>query len=160
EFRECCASGFYHVPEDFEFTPTPFKLTEVQKKLNRLNGMDVAVGEQEGGFTLYEQNVNLYIKGIEEDEGDVKKYKLGLPFIVTVDVESECVVGIRRNWKPDDSKRKRKNCFTHYQFVPGFGFYGLGFIHLLGNLQLTLTASLRSLVDAGQFANLQGGFKL
>ncbi len=160
KFKEECASGFYHVDEDHEFCPTPFKLTEIDKKLNNLQGMEVGLDSDDGGFTLYEHYCHCYIEGLEEDEGDVKKYKLGLPYIITVDAESEKVVGIRRNWKPEDSKRRKKMNFTHYSFVPGFGFYGLGFIHLLGNLQLTLTASLRSLVDAGQFANLQGGFKL
>lgn len=159
-FKTDCASGFYHVPEDFDFTPAPFELTAIQEKLNQIQGMEVAVDTASGGFTLYEHYCNAYIPELEEAEGDIKKYEIGLPYIITVDYVSQKVVGIRRNWSPTDTKRKRKRNFTHFSFVPGFGFYGLGFIHLLGNLQLTLTSALRSLVDAGQFANLQGGFKL
>jgi hypothetical protein len=82
------------------------------------------------------------------------------PFIVTIDMESMSVLAIRRNWSPsDEDNRKRLDWITHYTFVPGPGFYALGFAHLLGNLQMTLTTTMRSLVDAGQFANLQGGFK-
>lgn len=161
KFREDCASGFYHVPEDFNYCASPYKLTDIGKKTNQIQGMDVGIGNDDGGFTLYEHYCDIHIKGLEESkEEKAKEYKLAFPYIITVDVESRKVVGVRRNWKPEDKKRKRKMNFTHYQFVPGFGFYGFGFIHLLGNLQLTLTAALRSLVDAGQFANLQGGFKL
>ena len=83
---------------------------------------------------------------------------IGLPYVVTLDMESERILSIRRNWNPDDSLKKPICPFTHYKFVPGMGFYGLGYIHLLGNLQMTLTSAMRSLIDSGTFANLQGGF--
>jgi hypothetical protein len=82
------------------------------------------------------------------------------PYLIDVDLESEQVLSIRRNWRENDTSRKDRQWFSHYTFIPGFGFYGLGLIHVLGNFQATLTTVLRSLVDAGQFANLQGGFKL
>ena len=162
KFRSDCASGFYYVPDDFSFQTSSFKLSDISKKTNSLQGMEVGVNnDTDGGFTLYEHYCDYFIEGLKENKvGDYKKYRLASPYIITVDYDSGKVVGIRRNWKPEDKKRRRKMNFTHYQFVPGFGFYSLGFIHLLGNLQLTLTSSLRSLVDAGQFANLQGGFKL
>jgi GH24 family phage-related lysozyme (muramidase) len=81
------------------------------------------------------------------------------PYIVTVEESSGQVLAIRRNFNKDDVRRERETYFAHYKFVPGFGFYGLGLIHLLGNLTMSATAALRSLVDAGQFANLPGGFK-
>lgn len=80
------------------------------------------------------------------------------PYVITVDQETMRVLSIRRNWKFEDDKRERQLNFVHYRFVPGMGFYGLGYVHLLGNLQMTLTGALRSLVDAGAFANLQAGF--
>ena len=159
DFRSDCASGLYHVDEDFDFTPKAFHITDLGKQTNTLQGMSVSVDDSTGGFTLYEHYVYKFIPTLEESSEN-EKFKVPLPYIVTVDVDSRKVIGIRRNWKPSDRKKKRRNIFTHYQFVPGFGFYGIGFIHLLGNLQLTLTSALRSLVDAGQFANLQGGFKL
>ena len=82
-----------------------------------------------------------------------------LPYIVTVEEQSGTVLSIRRNWVEGDELYKKINHFVHYKFVPGFGFYGLGYIHFLGNLTMTATAAMRSLVDAGQFANLPGGFK-
>lgn len=81
------------------------------------------------------------------------------PYIVTVEESSGQVLAIRRNFNKDDVRREREIYFAHYKFVPGFGFYGLGLIHLLGNLTMSATAALRSLVDAGQFSNLPGGFK-
>lgn len=84
---------------------------------------------------------------------------LSLPYIVTVEQESQKVIAIRRNYDRKDKRREKKIFFTHYRFVPGFGFYGLGLIHFLGNLTLTATTAMRALVDAGQFANLPGGFK-
>ncbi len=83
---------------------------------------------------------------------------LALPYCVTVDINSRKVLAIRRNWKEDDSTKERCMYFTHYKFVPGMGFYGLGFIHLLGNLQMTLTSTMRCLIDSGSFATLQAGF--
>ena len=84
---------------------------------------------------------------------------IALPYVVTVEEESRKVIAIRRNWSKEDPTQSKQTYFTHYKFVPGFGFYGLGLIHLLGNLTMSATSALRSLVDAGQFANLPGGFK-
>ena len=88
-----------------------------------------------------------------------EEYDTACPYIVTVETQSQKVISIRRNWKEDDKTKEKKMFFTHYRFVPGFGFYGLGLIHFLGNLTMSATAAMRSLIDAGQFANLPGGFK-
>ena len=82
-----------------------------------------------------------------------------LPYIVTVEEQSRIVLSIRRNYEPNDPNKEKRSHFVHYRFVPGFGFYGLGLIHFLGNLTMSATAAMRSLIDAGQFANLPGGFK-
>lgn len=158
-FKNDCASGLYHKPEH-GLVCAEFQLTDTQKKTAQLQGMDINLGGDTQGYTLYEHYCHKYVPGIKEDKGDVKKYELALPFIITIDANSGKVVGVRRNWDPDDETRQREVIFTHWQFVPGFGFYSLGLIHLLGNIQLSLTSSLRSLIDAAQFANLQGGFKL
>ena len=78
---------------------------------------------------------------------------------MTVEEQSREVLSIRRNYKQDDPNKEKRSHFVHYRFVPGFGFYGLGLIHFLGNLTMSATAAMRSLIDAGQFANLPGGFK-
>lgn len=82
-----------------------------------------------------------------------------LPYIVTRELSSNKVVGVRRNWKEGDPKRIKRVWHVHYKFVPGLGFHGMGLIHLLGNFQFALTQIARSLIDAGQFANLQAGFR-
>ena len=78
---------------------------------------------------------------------------------MTVEESSRQVLSLRRNYREDDPRAEKMIHFTHYRFVPGFGFYGLGLIHLIGNLTMTATSAMRALVDAGQFANLPGGFK-
>jgi len=103
--------------------------------------------------TLYEQHV--YMALPEDIDGG-----LILPYVVTVDSNSGSILSVRRNWSKDDPKKQMRQWFTHYRYVPGFGFHGLGLIHLLGDMHKTLTVVMRSLVDAGQYANLQGGFRL
>ena len=156
-----CNEGFYTKPADGLGIPQAPQLTVVQKKTHELVGTKVGLGERDKVYTLYEHHINIFIEGLDKETVKGKhKYKLASPYIITVDSASQKLIGLRRNWKEGDSKRKKKCPFSHFQFVPSFNFYGFGFLHLLGNLQLSLTAALRALVDAGQFATLQGGFKL
>jgi hypothetical protein len=162
ELNDMFARGFYERPESLGEPQKP-KLSAVQEKASKLEGMEVSLGNEDKVYTLYEMHCHLHIESLngdnDEREGS-KEYELASPYIITVEEDSQKVLGIRRNWKESDEKRNKLIRFSHYGFVPGFGFYCYGLIHLLGNLQLSLTSSLRSLVDAGQFANLQGGFKL
>jgi hypothetical protein len=161
ELEADAASGLYTLPPEGLGLPVAPKLTDVQKKTHELIGITIGLGERDKVYTLYEQHIMLFIEGLDEEtKEDGKKYKLASPYILTVDSTSKKLIGLRRNWKENDKKRKKKVQFSHYCFVPSFNFYGYGYLHLLGNLQLSLTSALRSLVDAGQFANLQGGFKL
>lgn len=162
ELEQDFSIGFYTKPMEGMLTPQAPKLTNVQRKTHELIGITVGLGERDRVYTLYEHHINVYIEGLDEEtEGeDGRKYKLASPYILTVDAHSRQLIGLKRNWEETDVKRKKIMQFTHYGFVPSFNFYCYGFLHLLGNLQLTLTSSLRSLVDAGQFATLQGGFKL
>lgn len=154
-------SGFYHKPEGGLSAPTTPKMNPVAKKANDLMGVQIPLGNRDKVYTLYEQHVMLHIQDLDPFEDEEKnEYKLASPYILTVDSQTGKVIGLRRNWKKDDPKRQKRVIYTHYVFVPSFNFYGYGFLHLLGNLQLTLTAAMRSLVDSGQFATLQGGFKL
>lgn len=152
------AAKLYRKPQENTVNPSTLKFTEIQESLNNVSGVEVSFNDNTTGYTLYEQHVTMYLDGVdnEDDEG----FEIAKPYVITVDSDSGEVLGIRRNWREKDVKKRKKVPFIHYQFVPGFGFYGLGFLHLLGNLQLSLTSALRSLVDAGQFSNLQGGFKL
>ena len=103
-------------------------------------------------YCLLEQHCYLELGGEFETP-------VAAPYIVTVDQDSGKVLSIRKNWEEDDPQYIRLEHFVHYKFVPGFGFYGFGYIHFLGNMTLTATAAMRALIDAGQFANLPGGFK-
>lgn len=125
--------------------PEQSALTE---KMDTVLGLSPS-GDDDPQYVLLEQHCYL----------DIEDHGYACPYIVTVEEQSRMVLSIRRNWNEDDKTKKKKMFFTHYRFVPGFGFYGLGLIHFLGNLTMSATAALRNLIDAGQFANLPGGFK-
>tara|TARA_R110001606_G_scaffold213994_2_gene361851 strand:- start:178 stop:1860 length:1683 start_codon:yes stop_codon:yes gene_type:complete len=111
-------------------------------------------GNNDSQYVVLEQHCYLELpEPFNDDEA------IALPYIVTIEEQTQQVLSIRRNYNKDDKRKEKKMFFTHYKFVPGFGFYGLGLIHFLGNLTMTATAAMRSLVDAGQFATLPGGFK-
>jgi hypothetical protein len=152
------ATGFYKKPESGLGQPSEPMMHDVQKKTSEMIGIEIGFGENDQVYTLYEQYVDYCLDIDDKYDGE---YEVAYPYIITVDANSRQVLGIRRNWKPyDDDTRKKQIPFSQYSFVPGFGFYSYGLLHLLGNLQISLTAAIRSLVDSGQFANLQGGFKL
>jgi hypothetical protein len=144
-------SGMYldiDLPDAYVPSPTP-----ISSKIDTVMGMS-QTGEDDPQYVLLEQHCYLELEADSEySEG------VALPYIVTVEEQSRRVLSIRRNYRPDDPTREKIMHFVHYRFVPGFGFYGLGLIHFLGNLTLTATAAMRALVDAGQFSNLPGGFK-
>ena len=105
-------------------------------------------------YQLLEQQCYLASDNLGDDKGNP------LPYVVTVDRGTSKILSIYRNWKDDDPQCKKVERFTKYSFVPNDGFYSYGYIHLIGNLTKTATMAMRGLVDAGQFANLQAGFKL
>jgi len=116
---------------------------------------------EEGGFTLSEDNryalceihIDYVIDGID-DEDDLAK-----PYVITIDRSSSTVLAIRRNWNPDDELKLKRQHFVHYVYVPGFGFYGMGLIHIIGGYARAGTSIIRQLVDAGTLSNLPGGLK-
>jgi hypothetical protein len=129
-------------------TPSSYPSTSFSEKMDTIIGLS-PTSDHDPQYVLLEQHCYLNIE--DEDEA--------CPYIVTVEQQSKQVLSIRRNYKQDDPNKEKVNHFVHYRFVPGFGFYGLGLIHFLGNLTMSATAAMRSLIDAGQFANLPGGFK-
>ena len=128
--------------------------TNIGAQVQKSSGQMFIEGQYDKIFTLIEQHCHLSLPSPLGEIGYTD------PFIVTFVKETGEVLSIRRNWKEDDINKKKRVWYSHYSYVPGFGFYGLGLFHLLGNFQVTLTSVVRSLVDAGQFANLQGGLKL
>ncbi len=125
--------------------------------------IDKAIGVQPtndvGEVFLLEQLVDLDIPGFEHCNEDGEITKIKVPYVVTLAEDTAQVVSIRRNWKKDDPKYERRNYFVHYVLVEGLGAYGLGFVHLIGNLSKAATSALRQLIDAGTLANLPAGFK-
>ena len=150
EMQRDMAAGMY-AEVDLPEASTP-EFAPISQKMDTIMGLSPS-GSHDPQYVLLEQHCYLDIEGYEDEDG------LSLPYIVTIEEQSRKVLSIRRNYNKDDRRREKKIFFTHYRFVPGFGFYGLGLIHFLGNLTMTATAAMRSLVDAGQFANLPGGFK-
>ena len=128
-------------------------LSGMAEKMDSVLGLSPA-SDNDPQYVLLEQHCYL-----ELEEDKMHKGRAACPYIVTVEQQSGQVLSIRRNWAEDDDKYVKKMHFTHYRYVPGFGFYGMGLIHFLGNLTMSATAAMRSLLDAGQFANLPGGFK-
>ena len=126
--------------------------SNLSEKLNTIMGLS-PTAEHDPQYVLLEQHVHLDIPDPECQEGEFA------PYIITVEQESRQILSIRRNYRAKDTNKEKRMHFVHYKFVPGFSFYGLGLIHFLGNLTMTATAAMRSLIDAGQFANLPGGFK-
>jgi len=129
-------------------TPSMGDMPAFTEKMDTILGLSPS-SDHDPQYILLEQHCYL---DIEDDD-------VSLPYIVTVEQQSRQILSIRRNYKQDDPNKEKISHFVHYRFVPGFGFYGLGLIHFLGNLTMSATAAMRSLIDAGQFANLPGGFK-
>ncbi len=155
DIRKMQVAGEYR---DFDLgTPADLDRGQINEKASEITGLTfTGYGER---FRVLEFHVNLDLPGFEHLDSEGNQTGIALPYIVTVLDSNNEVLSIRRNYAEGDTDYKKLNWFTVYRFLPGLGFYGLGFVHVLGNLQRTATAVLRSLVDAGQFANLPGGFK-
>ena len=110
-------------------------------------------------FTLYECHCFLDLEDYPDVDATGEETGIKLPYIVTVCLDTNEVLAIRRNFTPDDPKKDKIPHFVQYKFTPGLGFYGFGLIHLLGNLSRTATANLRQLIDAGTLSNMPAGFK-
>jgi hypothetical protein len=144
--------GFYR---DIELGDPDYDLDEVEKKIAEQMGFDATNDDR---YKILEMNVNLDLEGYE-DEDDGEKTGIALPYIVTIDKGTSEILSIRRNWNQFDEQQKRREHFVHYGYIPGFGFYCFGLIHLIGGFSKSGTMLLRQLVDAGTLSNLPGGFK-
>jgi hypothetical protein len=116
---------------------------------------DEATLVQDDRYLLLEMHVDLII----EDDPLKDKDGIALPYVVTIERGSSTILSVRRNWNPDDDLRQKRLHFIHYTYIPGFGFYGFGLIHLIGGHAKSSTSLLRQLVDAGTLSNLPGGLK-
>jgi hypothetical protein len=147
EVMKLQVSGFYAGIELGE--PRPFH-TDIEEKKAEEGGYDITDDDR---YTIYEIHADLIIEGVDDEDGIAK------PYIVTIERGTEEILAIRRNWNEDDMLTLKRQHFVHYVYVPGFGFYGLGLIHIVGGYAKAGTSIIRQLVDAGTLSNLPGGLK-
>ncbi len=145
--------GFYR---DVDLGEPSAELDDIEKQKAEENGISAI---QDDRFRLLEIHVNLDLKGYEHKNKDGEMTGIALPYVVTLEKGSMEVLSIRRNWHEDDELHQKRQHFVHYQYIPGFGFYGYGLIHLIGGYAKSATMLIRQLVDAGTLSNLPGGLK-
>ena len=152
EVKRLQHAGFYR---DIDLGDASSSLDEVEKKIAEKMGFRATTDDR---YKLLEMHVDLDLEGFEDEE-DGESTGIALPYVVTIDKDSEIILSIRRNWRPEDDTHQKRNHFVHYGYVPGFGFYCFGLIHLVGAFAKSGTSLIRQLVDAGTLSNLPGGFK-
>jgi len=153
ELRKLQVAGFYR---DIDLGEPSTAFDEVEKKIAEKMGFRASTDDR---YKILEIQVNLDIEGFEDKDKKGKSTGIALPYIVTIEKGSQNVLAIRRNWRPEDETKQKRNHFVHYGYVPGFGFYCFGLIHLVGAFAKSGTSLIRQLVDAGTLSNLPGGFK-
>jgi hypothetical protein len=126
---------------------------------SEIEGVDPYGDSSDEMMTLLEVHSYQTFDGIDGGNEDEENL-VSLPYVVTIDYDSEAIVSVRRNWNEEDEQQKRRDWFVSYKFLPGTGFYGFGLFHMIGGLGKAATGSLRALLDSAAFANMQGGFKL
>ena len=132
-------------------------LDQVKEKVDDIDGRSKSFSDDTR--TLLECHAELDIEGFEDVGEDGEPTGLKLPYIVTLDKDSNTILSIQRNFDPNDPLKRKRQYFVHYKFMPGLGFYGFGLIHMIGGLGRSATSILRQLIDAGTLANLPAGFK-
>jgi hypothetical protein len=153
ELRKLQVAGFY---ADIDLGEPNNTLDEVEKKIAEKMGFRALSDDR---YKILEMNVELDLEGYEHTDKNGDPTGIALPYIVTVEYGSMKCLAIRRNWKKGDKLHTKRQHYVHYGYVPGFGFYCFGLIHLVGAFAKSGTSILRQLVDAGTLANLPGGFK-
>ena len=153
ELKRLQHSGFYR---DVDLGTPNNVLDEVEKKIAEKLGFRASSDDR---YKLLEMHVELDLQGYEHKDEDDKPTGIALPYVVTIEKGSNTVLAIRRNWNPDDETYQKRQHFVHYGYIPGFGFYCFGLIHLIGAFAKSGTSMLRQLIDAGTLSNLPGGFK-
>jgi hypothetical protein len=154
DMRKMQVSGFYR---DVEVVPAQKEMSEISEMTDKIGGFEPS--NIDYNCTLLECHVDLDLDGYEDVDEDGEPTGIKIPYVVTLSLDNGQVLSIRRNYREDDEKKKKIAYFTHYKFLPGFGFYGLGLIHTIGGLSRTATSALRQLIDAGTLSNLPAGFK-
>ena len=147
EVRKLQVAGFYR---DVDLGDPVHIFTDVEKKKAEEQGYSLTDDDR---FQLLEIHVDYDLPGYEDEDG------IALPYVVTIERGTQEILSIRRNWEEDDKNRLKRQHFVQYTYIPGFGAYGLGLIHLIGGYARAGTSLIRQLVDAGSLSNLPGGLK-
>ena len=153
EVKKLQEAGFYI---DVDLGEPTHELDDIEKQKAEEQGMSAINDDR---FRLLEMHVDLDLAGFEHKDKKGKETGIALPYVVTVEKSTNKVLAIRRNWYEDDELHTKRQHFVHYQYIPGFGFYGYGLIHLIGGYAKSATMLIRQLVDAGTLSNLPGGLK-
>ena len=146
-------AGFYR---DVEMGDPGYDLDDIEKQKAEENGMSAI---QDDRFRILEMHVDIDLEGYEHTNKDGEETEIALPYVVTIEKQTGTILSIRRNWYEGDELHLKRQHFVHYQYIPGFGFYGYGLIHLIGGYAKSATMLIRQLVDAGTLSNLPGGLK-
>ena len=153
ELRKLMVAGFYR---DVELPEPQDTFDEVEKKIAEKMGFRASSDER---YKILEIHVDLDLEGYEDKDEDGEPTGIALPYVVTIEKSTQTILAIRRNWHPEDETKQKRQHFVHYPYIPGFGFYAFGLIHLIGAFAKSGTSLIRQLVDAGTLSNLPGGFK-
>ena len=153
EVKKLQEAGFYL---DVDLGEPTHELDDIEKQKAEEQGMSALNDDR---FRFLEMHVDLDLAGFEHTDKKGKQTGIALPYVVTIEKGTRKVVAVRRNWYEDDKLHTKRQHFVHYQYIPGFGFYGYGLIHLIGGYAKSATMLIRQLVDAGTLSNLPGGLK-
>jgi hypothetical protein len=152
EMKKLMAAGFYR---DVDLPEPTGELDDIEKRKAEGTGYSAT---SDNRYRILEMHVNFNLPGYEDTKNG-EETDIGLPYVITIEKQSGTVLAIRRNWYEEDVLKLKRNHFVHYQYIPGFGFYGYGLIHLIGGYARSATSIIRQLVDAGTLSNLPGGLK-
>jgi hypothetical protein len=153
ELKKLQYAGFYR---DIDLGEPMRVMDEVEKQKAEDQGFSASMDDR---FQLLEMHVNLDLPGYPDVDDDNNETGIALPYVVTIEKGTGTVLAIRRNWREDDELKAKRQHFVHYGYIPGFGFYYFGLIHLIGGHSKAATSLLRQLIDAGTLSNLTGGLK-
>ena len=146
-------SGFYR---EVELGEPSYQLDDIEKQKAEEMGLTAI---QDNRYRILEMHVLLDLPGFEHTDKKGNPTGIALPYVVTIEKGTTTILAIRRNWYEGDKLHLKRQHFVHYQYIPGFGFYGYGLIHLIGGYAKSATMLIRQLVDAGTLSNLPGGLK-
>jgi len=153
ELRKLQVAGFYR---DVDLGEPQSVMDEVEKQKALEQGFSTSIDNR---FQILEMHVNLDLPGYPDVDEDNNETGIALPYVVTIEKGTQTVLAIRRNWLEGDNLKAKRQHFVHYGYIPGFGFYYFGLVHLIGGHSKAATSLLRQLIDAGTLANLPGGLK-